>query len=428
MDTMTQSGQVRDACDRCHSIKTRCQRVASDRPVCQRCDRLGLPCSYSPPGQTGRPPGGRKRKETDASTAEDPDRPPQQSSKKPERLGQQGNTINVATGSTIAALLSPESSTILPDNLLLHLTSSETGQHDGTFRIDDFPISPWPYYTPDIISPDDMVVEPRHNNSDINLAYPPLAAQHAPPSSDLHEHPSHLGQQINSTSQHTAPSSPADAIHVQLMQLAELQSRLLVLGKSVAEASDSFSSIEEVLIVSENFISLFQAIEPLCHHLPAKNNRNTTTSQLSSSQQQQQKEAKTSQTAIFLLSNCYLNLIDIFETLVAQLQNEQSFQGSAAQDHRSHPPQQSLVSIGLTRVSMSRQAAAEVHLLLVFCMFDRPASSLGVHGNGTDQSNGGRMHVAQSIVSLAGRAVRSLATLEERVAERRGKAKFVIES
>lgn len=104
---MTQSGQVRDACDRCHSIKTRCQRVASDRPVCQRCDRLGLPCSYSPPGQTGRPPGGRKRKEPDASTAEDPDRPPQQSSKKPERLGQQGNTINVATGSTIAALLSP---------------------------------------------------------------------------------------------------------------------------------------------------------------------------------------------------------------------------------------------------------------------------------------------------------------------------------
>ncbi|KAM7223549.1 hypothetical protein V8F06_001023 [Rhypophila decipiens] len=414
---MTTSGQVRDACDRCHSIKTRCERIVGDQLGCQRCNRLGQPCSYSPPGPTGRPPGGRKRKEPDGVAPEGPDRSFQQSPKSPERVGDPGN-INVVPCPTRRALPSPEVSepAIFPDSVL-HLTPPEPGQYDVSFGMQDFPMSPWPSYeyAPDIISPSDITME---TQNETNPMYPPPPPSHAPPQAALQ--PYNPEQQASSRSQYKATTSPTDTTHMQLMQLANLQSRLLVLGKSVAEASDGLSSIEEVLIVTESFITSFQTIEPLCYRLPVKNTNTMTAAQLTPTQQQ--KETKTSQTAIFLVSNCYLNLIDIFETLVAQLQNERDF-GEATED-RGRPPQQTLVSIGSTGVSLSRQAAAEVHLHLVFRMFDRLAVSLGARGE-TDMSDGDK--IAQSIAGLAGRAARDLATLEERISDRRGKAKFVIE-
>ncbi|EGO60870.1 hypothetical protein NEUTE1DRAFT_127651 [Neurospora tetrasperma FGSC 2508] len=52
-------GPSRDACDRCHTMKTRCQRTPQTRE-CVRCNRLGISCTYSPPGRTGRPLGARK--------------------------------------------------------------------------------------------------------------------------------------------------------------------------------------------------------------------------------------------------------------------------------------------------------------------------------------------------------------------------------
>ncbi|KAK4217296.1 hypothetical protein QBC37DRAFT_414776 [Rhypophila decipiens] len=408
---MTPSGQVRDACDRCHSIKTRCERIVGDQLGCQRCTRLGKPCSYSPPGQTGRPPGGRKRKEPDGGAPEGPDRSFQQSSRSPERFDDPGN-INVVPCATRTALPSPDVSepAIFLDSVL-HLTPPEPGQYDVSFGMQDFAMSPWRSYAPDIMSPSDITME---TQNETNPMYPPPPPSHAPPQAAMQPYPPE--QQASSRNQYKATASPSDTTHMQLMQLANLQSRLLVLGKSVAEASDSRSSIEEVLIVSESFITSFQTIEPLCYRLPVRNTNTMTPTQ-------QQKETKTSQTAIFLVSNCYLNLIDIFETLVAQLQHERDF-GEATED-RGRPPQQTLVSIGSTGLSLSRQAAAEVHLHLVFRMFDRLAVSLGARGDSTDTSDGDKM--AQSIAGLAGRAVRDLATLEERISDRRGKAKFVIE-
>lgn len=54
-------GPSREACDRCHSMKTRCVRAPRSQ-VCLRCSRLGISCNYSPPGRTGRPLGSRKLK------------------------------------------------------------------------------------------------------------------------------------------------------------------------------------------------------------------------------------------------------------------------------------------------------------------------------------------------------------------------------
>lgn len=52
--SVARKSPLRAACDKCHSIKTRCGRDA-DTVECQRCIRLGLKCSYSAPLQMGRP-------------------------------------------------------------------------------------------------------------------------------------------------------------------------------------------------------------------------------------------------------------------------------------------------------------------------------------------------------------------------------------
>jgi hypothetical protein len=60
MDRRTAMRPNRDACDRCHSIKTRCVRTEYSE-ICVRCERLGSSCHYSPAGRTGRPLGSQKR-------------------------------------------------------------------------------------------------------------------------------------------------------------------------------------------------------------------------------------------------------------------------------------------------------------------------------------------------------------------------------
>lgn len=44
----------RAACDRCHDSKSRCSKDV-DSDSCQRCTRLGLPCTHRPPLRMGRP-------------------------------------------------------------------------------------------------------------------------------------------------------------------------------------------------------------------------------------------------------------------------------------------------------------------------------------------------------------------------------------
>lgn len=55
----------RDACDKCHALKTRCERIP-ESSLCQRCNRLQISCTYSPPLQLGRPQG---RRATNASNS-----------------------------------------------------------------------------------------------------------------------------------------------------------------------------------------------------------------------------------------------------------------------------------------------------------------------------------------------------------------------
>lgn len=45
---------TRAACDKCHDIKTRCDREMGS-VECKRCFRLGMECSYSAPLRMGRP-------------------------------------------------------------------------------------------------------------------------------------------------------------------------------------------------------------------------------------------------------------------------------------------------------------------------------------------------------------------------------------
>lgn len=47
-------GPSREACDRCHYMKTRCVRAPGSQ-ICVRCTRVGSSCNYSPPRPTGRP-------------------------------------------------------------------------------------------------------------------------------------------------------------------------------------------------------------------------------------------------------------------------------------------------------------------------------------------------------------------------------------
>ncbi|KAF7182347.1 hypothetical protein CNMCM7691_001827 [Aspergillus felis] len=60
------STSTRDACDRCHSMKTRCVRLQQSGE-CQRCQRMRVPCEYSPALKVGRPLG-RKTGTADRSS------------------------------------------------------------------------------------------------------------------------------------------------------------------------------------------------------------------------------------------------------------------------------------------------------------------------------------------------------------------------
>lgn len=56
---------MREACDRCHNLRSRCIKPRSSA-VCLRCQKLGLSCTHSPPLRLGRPKGkSRNRKRGD---------------------------------------------------------------------------------------------------------------------------------------------------------------------------------------------------------------------------------------------------------------------------------------------------------------------------------------------------------------------------
>ena len=55
--SQTSKNVTREACDRCHTIKSRCSK-APDSVICKRCERFGVSCTYSAPLRRGRPKGG----------------------------------------------------------------------------------------------------------------------------------------------------------------------------------------------------------------------------------------------------------------------------------------------------------------------------------------------------------------------------------
>ena len=91
----------RDACDKCHQLKSRCER-ASGSAGCQRCARLGYQCVYSPALPLGRPQGSRTTKSNSA---------PQSQNQRTNQLGRI-RTRNSAPEAVPAIGPTSESSTI----------------------------------------------------------------------------------------------------------------------------------------------------------------------------------------------------------------------------------------------------------------------------------------------------------------------------
>ncbi|CAI4214282.1 unnamed protein product [Parascedosporium putredinis] len=297
------------------------------------------------------------------------------------------------------------------------MTNNSNGSHGGGPMPEEFAISPWPDFTHE-----DMVlidVEAQVDTSptivfdrqDESRPADKLSKLDGPSSDTYVDDDCRLG-----------PAAAGDAAYHQLVQLVNIQSKLLALGKSVCEASDSLVAIEEVCMVSESLVAQFQTMQL------GGEDQDPTNIELAASppSSPEHKQARAEQTAILLLSTCYLTLIDIFETLITQLQNQRKQSQLSAEedklgDYAGSGAHKSLMRIGSIRVPMHHQAAVEIHLHLVFRVLDGLANSLKIRVQSPSDGKN-----AQGIAGLASKAVLYLRRLEESMAERANKARFVL--
>ena len=388
---------LRQACDRCHSIKTRC--VKSQRQHnCVRCERLGVQCVYSQPVKTGRPLGSSKAKQQAAQKRASP--PIQQQPQQQEMSGCEfehtaSDLIHVAD--LEPAFTAPTPFTESPISTSLSTASNEFFQSlsEGSISAqsweDDDAIFPQPTTMNDfeIVDPS-MFTSPMMDFFDVQHQTPNALA----PVPNLIPINPLLGLKEHSIMDRGRTTDPASQEDRWLQHFTELQSRLTRLVRSI-------SSSENVLIEAEQ---LYEATETL---ELATGDEFTASSGSSPS-------LPPSGVAVLLLSSCYYTLMHAYSSLIQRLQQELR-QCSALQqqqkiiqqqqtspqsghlsiDHHNNRTNPSLtdptlgpgtrchrdrdtptLSIGSVQMRLSRQASLEINLFLAVQTLRRTRGSV----------------------------------------------------
>ncbi|KAI0153143.1 hypothetical protein GGR57DRAFT_467800 [Xylariaceae sp. FL1272] len=329
-------GPSREACDRCHAMKTRCVRQLNSQ-TCHRCNRLGIACNYSPPGRTGRPIGSRK-------------------------LGTHGRSIKGRSDGHAENLVST--------------TGPVRGEDDGDGDDDEQSTALLGWEPASSIE-----------SFDFSLPNPPSEIQ-SNPFAFLETHSSNLGGKMSGYVEPcgipTPPSSDlslnspmpnANRIltgaggcggsntmsgRMQIpvkediwLQLSDIQARLAKLIRCLKGGSHTVEDVEEIYRTSEAFTGILDAAA--CDAAS------------------QSPLAAFDGTVALLLSSCYLTLIKSYRFLINMLQQElHNTSTGDMQDKmngtdvkgllRSMLPQ---LSVGGVRLAMSGKAMAEINLHVV---------------------------------------------------------------
>lgn len=331
-------GPSREACDRCHAMKTRCVRSPRSQ-VCVRCTRLGFSCHYSPPGRTGRP-AGSKQKNTANRTKPSPTSSYQKSAcysttppcTRPE-------TANTTIPGQISPALTADDATNsqLPVNFSeLELFGSESSFSDGTnsmFFMDDL--------FQDVMSS--------------NLASSTSTICTTPPSTVSQEPSEDLFIDSAPSPRHNSVASMEQAEYV----LLDTQGQLLNLLRYLSSCSSFPQDVEEIYRITDTFVKV---VDDITRGLDASSARGSSCG---------------SSVTHMLLSSCYMSLIQAFECLVGLLRRElgprvDSFEPSLginlAQTQMPIPTMANnvpYISVGNVRLAMPHRAVAEINLHLM---------------------------------------------------------------
>jgi hypothetical protein len=352
---------TRDSCDRCHELKTRCVPVTADRSACQRCDRLSLLCSYSPPRQTGRPRRHRKGK----SQAEAPAKPQQPeldmsaveaSTMSHQQQHHQHAHHQQQQQQQIQQQCSPQSTTMekaghegLRDSAIGTPSSSGIDMHHNFLDESDLFTLGERMFDMDL----PMNANDLFHNGTAMFPYP------TDPSSAAVAAGNQFFPTATTTSTTTTSSSVSgvqvgayqDALtlapnQVQFqLDLVSLQSTLLHVAKSMSEHGELFPHLEKVFSAGERLISLYESEADDANGDKATGNH---------------------QASSFLLSVCYLTMTDVLREVIYRLQAESSC-------HETHILRDSdcNITVGAAQIPMTRRVAAEVYLPLSTHLLER---------------------------------------------------------
>lgn len=328
-------GPSREACDRCHAMKTRCVRSPRSQ-VCVRCTRLGFSCHYSPPGRTGRPAGSKQNK---TGTAKGSKSSPRSTYQKPSRCSgttchTQEHPVSIPGQISPALTAHDPSHSQLPINLSdVDIFGSESSFSDGANSM---------------FFMDDLFQDVLNSNITGNTS----AISTTPPSTISQEPLDHSYIDSSLSSRNNSVTSAEEPDFV----LLDAQAQLLSLVRVLSSCSSVPQEVEEIYRITDTFV---RVVDDVAKGL------DRATSQGSS---------YNGSITHMLLSSCYMSLIQAFESLVGLLRRElgpntDPLDPSMGIELAQTPPPMSTsvpyISVGSIRLAMPHRAVAEINLHLV---------------------------------------------------------------
>jgi hypothetical protein len=411
--TVQEKAAKRDACDRCHALKTRCVTL-SNAQSCRRCSRLQLPCNYSPPMKIGRPARARARARTRDANSGTSLPSADRGTDGRESYSISHDTINVG-----AEVDNPSE----PPLTIMSITQPEDAPFDWEF-----------VWSPPLCSPHDLSAtswEPL--NSDTLTDTSPLAqSTHSSSSTEVSDPSDEVTLAPQIPSAKPAPDGPTKRQTIvdgddQTRRLLDLQERLLGLSKSLLAHSSQTDRVfspshpdpmapcagpdlpnimEEIYQATEDLVNVAATLgqhprqsEHTLHLDPALHSASPSPSAASTYSPHETSSRpyvvagsfyRPHISTVLLLASCYIRLVDLYELLAAILQEQQRQQEQCQFQSRSPPVEiattkpgcfrtQSTVpsfNMGKTRLDVPPSMGVKLHIHLIDMMLQRLRSAM----------------------------------------------------
>ena len=444
----------RDACDKCHALKTRCDKPAGSA-TCQRCERLEVECVSSPALRSGRPQGSSGSVARNGTgRGQRPRSPPSKRLRNSDGLLQRNFEKAQSEDSTTFEEIG--TSTSLPPTFGFDDTSGQTFHHQQS------PPNAMERSTFDLTMSEGCTVFDDCDgvggedfSSFLNiLPLPdtqPLAADGIESDSDYAKISSSCTYEQSMTNA-TGASHAMHQSDEYISQLLDLQMELVGLHKSFsgslqystrsgvlgrAAVQDVFKDIEHTYAITQQFIDMVQrAYGPMRDngnsHLvdwlptPASTRHNSSASvSTSSSFASSTKSSPLSVSTVLTIISCYTRLIQIYDLMVQTLHDQDvnasssskssyssTTSGSAISEHQipyfrmphsrlAVPPTATLGMHLVLVISMDQQLKDSMRHCVSACHTQRVASTDGIAGPRDDLPRSTGENPASALMELA---------------------------